>query len=105
MNAAPRVGQAQSIIHEGRGPPTGYGAYRFGSVLGTLAGTAVAAIPVIIGVVQTATDSDAIRIGVIWPCAAVYGFALALAGVRLAAVAAAGKMPEPCQVAVRNEMT
>ena len=28
----------------------------------------------IIGVVQTATDSDAIRIGIIWPCAAVYGF-------------------------------
>ena len=48
----------------------GYGAYRFGGVLGTLAGTAVAATPVIIGVVQTATDSDAIRIGVIWPCAA-----------------------------------
>ena len=48
----------------------------------------------IIGVGQTATDSDAIRIGVMWPCAAVYGFALALAGVRLAAVAAAGKMPE-----------
>jgi hypothetical protein len=40
-----------------------------------------------------------------WPCAAVYGFALALAGVRLAAVAAAGKMPELCQVAVRSAMT
>jgi hypothetical protein len=65
----------------------------------------VAATPVIIGVVQTATDSDAIRIGVMWPCAAVYGFALALAGVRLAAVAAANKMPELCQVAVRSAMT
>ncbi len=83
----------------------GYGAYRFGGVLGTLAGTAVAAIPVIIGVMQTATDSDAIRIGVIWPCAAVYGFALALAGVRVAAEVATGKMPELCQVAVRSETT
>ena len=83
----------------------GYGAYRFGGVMGTLAGTAVLATPVIIGVVQTATDSDAIRIGVMWPCAAVYGFALALAGVRLAAAVAAGKMPELCQVAVRSEMT
>ena len=83
----------------------GYGAYRIGSVMGTLAGTAVAATPVIIGVVQTATDSDAIRIGVMWPCAAVYGFALALAGVRLAAEVATGKMPELCQVAVRSEMT
>ena len=42
----------------------GYGAYRFGGVLGTLAGTAAAATPVIIGVVLAATDSDAIRIGV-----------------------------------------
>ena len=83
----------------------GYGAYRIGSVLGTLAGTAVAATPVIIGVVQTATDSDTIRIGVMWPCAAAYGFALALAGVRLAAAAAASKMPELCQVAVRSVMT
>jgi hypothetical protein len=83
----------------------GYGAYRLGSVMGTLAGTAVAATPVIVGVVQTATDSDAIRIGVLWPCAAVYGFGLALVGVRLAAVAAAGKMPELCQVAVRSAMT
>lgn len=65
----------------------------------------MAATPVIIGVAQTATDSDAIRIGVIWPCAAVYGFALALVGVRLAAVAAADKMAELCQVAVRSEMT
>ena len=31
----------------------GYGAYRFGGVLGILAGTAVAATPVIIAVVQT----------------------------------------------------
>ena len=83
----------------------GYGAYRIGSVMGTLAGTAVAATPVIIAVVQTATDSDAIRIGVLWPCAALFGFGLALAGVRLAAAAAAGKMPELCQVAVRSAMT
>jgi hypothetical protein len=40
-----------------------------------------------------------------WPCAAAYGFALALAGVRLAAAAAASKMPELCQVAVRSVMT
>ncbi len=83
----------------------GYGAYRIGSVFGTLVGTAVAAAPAIIAAVQTATDSDAIRIGVLWPCAAVYGFALALAGVRLAAAAAAGRMPELTQVAVRSVMT
>jgi hypothetical protein len=36
------------------------------------------------------------------PGAAVYGFALAVAGVRLAAKVAESKMPEICQVALRT---
>jgi ABC-2 type transport system permease protein len=83
----------------------GYGAYRLGGILSTLAGTAVAAAPAIVGAVQTATDPLAIRIGVLWPCAAVYGFALALAGVRLAAAVATGKLPELTQVALRSAMS
>jgi ABC-2 type transport system permease protein len=82
----------------------GYAGYRLGSVFGTLVGTAVAAAPVIILVVHTASDAMAIRIGVILPSAAVYGFALAFAGVRLAAAAAAGRMPELTQAAVRSAM-
>jgi len=80
----------------------GYAAQRIGSTLGTLAGTAVLAAPVIAGTVLAANGPDAIRIGVMLPCAAVYGFALALAGVRLAAKVAESKIPEMCQMALRT---
>jgi len=80
----------------------GYASHRLGSVLGTLAGTAVLAAPVIVGAVLAAKGPDAIRIGVMLPCAAVYGLALAVAGVRLAAKVAESKMPEMCQVAMRT---
>jgi len=80
----------------------GHAAQRIGSVLGTLAGTAVLAAPVIVGVVLAANGPDAIRIGVMLPCAAVYGFALAVAGVRMAAKVAESKMPEMCQVALQT---
>ena len=83
----------------------GYAGYRLGSVLGTLAGTAVLATPLIVAVKLTQTGPLAIRLGVLPPCGAVYGFALAFAGVRLAAAAAAGKMPELSQVAVRSAMS
>jgi len=80
----------------------GYAAYRIGSVFGTLAGTAVLAAPVIVGAVLAANGPEAIRIGVLLPCAAVYGFALATIGVRLAAKVAENKMPELCQAALRT---
>jgi ABC-2 type transport system permease protein len=82
----------------------GYAAYRSLSVLGTLAGTAVLAAPVIVGAVLAANGPVAIRIGVMVPCAAVYGFGLAVVGVRMAAKIAASKMPELCQVALRTTM-
>jgi ABC-2 type transport system permease protein len=82
----------------------GYGGSRLASVFGTLAGTAVAAAPAIIAVVETANDSMAVRIGVLVPCAAIYGFALAFAGVRIAAQAAAGRMPELIQAAVQSAL-
>ncbi len=83
----------------------GYAGSRIGSVLGTLAGTAVLAAPVIVAAVLTQTDPLAIRLGVLLPCAAGYGFALALAGVRLAAAAAAGKLPELCQAAMHTAVS
>ncbi len=82
----------------------GYGGYRIGSYLGTLVGTAVLAAPAIVAVVLTRTDPLAIRL-VLLPCAAIYGFALAFAGVRIAANAAAGRMPELTQVAMSSQMT
>ena len=69
----------------------GYAIQRIGGVFGTLAGTAVLAAPVIAGAVLAANGPDAIRIGVMLPSAAAYGFALAFAGVRLAATVADSK--------------
>jgi ABC-2 type transport system permease protein len=82
-------------------PAPGYGAYRLSSLL-TLAGTAVLAAPVIVGAVLAANGPAAIRIGVMLPCAAGYGFALAVVGVRSAAKIAESKMPELCQVALQT---
>jgi ABC-2 type transport system permease protein len=82
----------------------GYQGYRVGGIFGTLAGTGVLAAPVIVAAVLTPSAPLAIRLGVLLPCAAAYGFALALAGVRLAAAAGAGKMPELCQVALSSAM-
>jgi len=62
----------------------------------------VLAAPVIVGAVLAANGPEAIRIGVLLPCAAVYGFALATIGVRLAAKVAENKMPELCQAALRT---
>ena len=82
-------------------PAPGYAGYRLGALL-VLAGTAVLAAPVIAGAVLAANGPDAIRIGVMLPCAAAYGFALAVIGVRLAAKVAEGKLPEMCQAALRT---
>jgi len=82
-------------------PAPGYAGYRLGGLL-TLVGTAVLAAPAIVGAVLAANGPDAIRIGVLVPCAAVYGFALALIGVRLAAKVAEGTLPEMCQAALRT---
>jgi ABC-2 type transport system permease protein len=83
----------------------GYGAYRIGGVFGILAGTGALAAPVIIGAVLAGSDSLVIRLGVLLPCAAIYGFLLAFAGVRLASRLGVGKLPELCQVALRSAVS
>jgi ABC-2 type transport system permease protein len=83
----------------------GYAGVRLGAVFGTLIGTGVLAAPVIAGVVLAASDPLAIRLGVLLPCAAVYGFLLALAGVRIAAAAGAGKLPELTQMAMSSAVS
>ena len=60
------------------------------------------AAPVIVGAVLAANGTDAIRIGVMLPGAAVYGCALAVIGVRLAAKVAERTLPEMCQAALRT---
>jgi ABC-2 type transport system permease protein len=80
----------------------GYGSYGFGSIVGTLACVAVAAIPVIVAAALTSSAPAVIRDSVLLPGAVAYGWALAWAGVRIAAIAAEGRLPELCQVALRS---
>jgi ABC-2 type transport system permease protein len=82
-------------------PAPGYSGYRIGALL-ILAGTAVLAAPVIVGAVLAANTSDVIRIGVMLPGAAAYGFVLAVIGVRMAAKIAEGNLPEMCQAALHT---
>jgi len=82
----------------------GFGGYAFGATFGTLASVAVAVIPVIVLSNLTSSVSAAVRLPVLFGCAAAYGFGLAWLGVRAAAIAAEGKIPELCQVAMRTSL-
>jgi ABC-2 type transport system permease protein len=82
----------------------GYNGYAVGAIFGTAASVAVAVIPVIILGNLTIHVSAAVRLPVLFGCAAAYGFGLAWLGVRAAAAAAEGKLPELCQVAMRTSL-
>ena len=80
----------------------GYGSYTFGGILATLAGVAVAVIPVIIAGNLTSSASAGVRAPALIICAGAYGLALAWAGVQIAAREGDARLPELCQVAVRS---
>jgi hypothetical protein len=82
----------------------GFGGHAVGATFGTLASVAVAVIPVIILGNLTSHVSAAVRLPVLFGCAAAYGFGLAWLGVRAAATAATSKLPELCQVAMRTSL-
>jgi ABC-2 type transport system permease protein len=82
----------------------GYGSSRVAASIGTLFGVPALVAPVIVAAVLTAGAPLAIRAPVLTVCAAAYGLALAWAGVRIAAGAAEGKMPELCQVAMASQV-
>jgi ABC-2 type transport system permease protein len=85
-------------------PSQGYTAYAIAGVLGTLASVAVAVIPVIVLANLTSGVSAAIRLPVLFGCAAAYGFGLAWLGMRAAAITAEARLPELCQVAMRTSL-
>jgi hypothetical protein len=64
----------------------------------------VAVTPVVLASVFTGSDPAAARMPLIVLGAAAYGFALAWAGVRVAAAMAARQLPELCQVALRSRL-
>jgi ABC-2 type transport system permease protein len=85
-------------------PADGFTGDRLGGTFGALFGVAVAAIPVVLGVVFTRSDPAAVRMPVLVLCAAGYGLALAWIGGRLAAGAAESRLPELYQIAVRSKL-
>jgi ABC-2 type transport system permease protein len=82
----------------------GYQGQQFVTVLGSVGGVAIAAIPVIVAVLLTNTAPAAARLPALVAGGAVYGCALAVAGVRIAARAAEGRLPEITQIAIRSTL-
>ena len=82
----------------------GYQGQQFVTVFGSVGGVAVAAIPVIVAVLLTDTAPAAARLPALVVGGAVYGCALAVAGVRIAARAAEGRLPEITQIAIRSTL-
>jgi len=85
-------------------PADGYTGYPLGGTLACLGAVGVAITPVIVVILRTGTDPAAIRMPLLVLCAAAYGFALAWAGVRIAAAIATPKLPELAQIAIRSKL-
>jgi ABC-2 type transport system permease protein len=85
-------------------PAEGYAGYPVGSTLSCLAVVGIALIPVIVACVSTHGDPAGLRMPLLVLGAAGYGLALAWAGVRIAAVTGAQKLPELSQVAIRSKL-
>ena len=82
----------------------GYSSYQFLAVFGSVGGTAIAVLPLIFATVLSNADPAAIRMPALLLCGAAYGFVLALAGVRIAAVAAERRLPELAQIAIHSKL-
>jgi ABC-2 type transport system permease protein len=82
----------------------GYSFYQVLGVFGSVGGTAIAVLPLIFATVLSNADPAAIRMPVLLLGGAAYGFVLALAGVRIAAVAAERRLPELAQIAIRSKL-
>jgi ABC-2 type transport system permease protein len=83
---------------------SGFRAQQFIGMLGTICGTVIAVIPMIVAVLLTGTDNPAVRMPVLVVCGAAYGLALAWGGVRIAAIGAGPRLPELSQIAIRSPL-
>jgi ABC-2 type transport system permease protein len=85
-------------------PADGYMGQRLVGTLGSLIGTGVLVVPVVLAVVFTRSDPAVVRMPVLVVCAAAYGLALAWAGVRIAARLAEPRIPELGQIGARSRL-
>jgi ABC-2 type transport system permease protein len=85
-------------------PADGYRGYAIGGTFGTMFGTAIALVPLIVAVLLTRHDAAAVRMPVLVACGALYGLALAWAGLRIASRLAADRLPELSQIALRSKL-
>ncbi len=85
-------------------PADGYTGQALAGSFGSLGGVAVAAVPVILAAELTQSAPADVRLPVLLACAAAYGIALTWAGARIAARAAASRLPELCQIAARSKL-
>jgi hypothetical protein len=85
-------------------PAEGYRGHAILGTFGTLVGTAVAVVPVLIAVALTSGDPAGIRMPVLVLGAGAYGIALARAGLSMAAVIAGQALPDLTQIAVRSKL-
>jgi ABC-2 type transport system permease protein len=85
-------------------PANGYMGQRVLGTLGSLVGTGVLVIPVVLAVVFTRSDPAVVRMPLLVVCAAAYGLALAWAGVRIAAGLAGPRIPELGQIGARSRL-
>jgi ABC-2 type transport system permease protein len=85
-------------------PADGYMGHRVVGTLGSLVGTGVLVVPVVLAVVFTRSDPAVVRMPLLVVCGAVYGLVLAWAGVRIAAGLAQPKIPELSQIGARSRL-
>ena len=85
-------------------PVDGYMGLSVGVTFGSLIAVLVAIVPVIVGVILTATAPTGVRMPLLVLCAAVYGLALTCAGVGIASQVAERKVPELYQIAVHTKL-
>ena len=83
---------------------SGFRGHQFIGMLGTICGTVIAVIPMIVAVLVTGSDSPAVRMPVLVVCGAAYGLALAWGGVWIAAIGAEPQLPELSQIAIRSPL-
>ena len=85
-------------------PADGFGGQNAVSRIGTLLGTGILVVPVILAITATGSLSDAIRLPVLIAGATAYGALLAWTGATIAAIIAQATLPDLFQLASRTEL-